>query len=345
LHQLAVVAAELRAILWQFVTVLFLTRSQGVFVLSLASALALAVVFLLWRRVGRERRLRPRTWLRALFPRRWLFGPSARADLGLLLFNTATFTVLFGWTLLSAHVVANTTIAALTRSFGTHTAPWLPAPFAVVVMTAAMFLAYEFGYWVDHYTKHNVAFLWEFHKVHHTAETLSPLTNFRMHPVDSIIFGNILALTLGVSQGALYFALGGPIDALTFWGANIVGLIFSFTIGHLQHSHIWMPIRGFWGRILLSPAHHQIHHSDNPAHFGTNLGSCLSLFDTLFGTLSMPPARRPKLTFGITPSVSRAHSVTGTLVAPFIESFAVIRKNTAVGNPVELAQKIPAAQR
>ena len=345
MHQVAVDAAELGAILWQFVTVLFLTRSQGVFALSLASALALAVVFLLWRRVGRGRRLSARTWLRALFPRRWLVGPSARADLGLLLFNTATFTVLFGWTLLSAHVVSNTTIAFLTRSFGPHTAPWLPTPFAAAVMTGALFVAYEFGYWVDHYIKHNVDFLWEFHKVHHTAETLSPLTNFRMHPVDSIVFGNILALTMGVSQGTLYFVLGGPADPLTFWGANIVGLIFGFTIGHLQHSHIWMPIRGFWGRILLSPAHHQLHHSDNPAHFGTNLGSCLSLFDTLFGTLTMPPARRPKLTFGITPAVSRAHSVTGTLIAPFVASAALIRKSARFGDSAELARRVPAAQR
>ena len=51
--------------------------------------------------------------------------------------------------------------------------------------------------------------LWDFHKVHHTAEVLSPLTNFRMHPVDSVVFGNILAIFLGVTGGVLSLPAAG----------------------------------------------------------------------------------------------------------------------------------------
>ena len=48
---------------------------------------------------------------------------------------------------------------------------------------AILFLAYELGYWLNHYLSHRIAFLWEFHKVHHSATVLTPLTNFRVHPI------------------------------------------------------------------------------------------------------------------------------------------------------------------
>ena len=55
-------------------------------------------------------------------------------------------------------------------------------------MTVTLFLAYELGYWLNHYVPHRVPFLWEFHKVHHSATVLTPLTNFRVHPVYMCIF-------------------------------------------------------------------------------------------------------------------------------------------------------------
>jgi hypothetical protein len=44
--------------------------------------------------------------------------------------------------------------------------------------------------------------LWELHKAHHSAELLTPLVNFRVHPLDSLILANNLALFIGVIGGA-----------------------------------------------------------------------------------------------------------------------------------------------
>ena len=93
---------------------------------------------------------------------------------------------------------------------------------------------------------------------------------------------------------------------------------------HLQHTHVWIAFRGVLGRIFLSPAHHQIHHSTNPAHFNTNLGSCLALWDWLFGTLHIPAKTREKLTFGIEPTQADAHTISAQFVAPFGRAFAVM---------------------
>ena len=104
------------------------------------------------------------------------------------------------------------------------------------IVTVFLFLAYELGYWVDHYLSHRIPVLWEFHKVHHTAEVLSPLTNFRMHPVDSVVFANILAIVLGVTGGVLaYLQLGRPFEV---GGTNLILVVFYFVTVHLQHSHV-----------------------------------------------------------------------------------------------------------
>ncbi len=70
--------------------------------------------------------------------------------------------------------------------------------------------------------------LWEFHKVHHTAEVLSPLTVFRVHPIDSLVFANIGAIVLGVTGGVLSHLFGPSLTPFTLSGANaiLVGFIF-----------------------------------------------------------------------------------------------------------------------
>ena len=105
-------------------------------------------------------------------------------------------------------------------------------------------------------------------------------------------------------------------------GTNIILVAFIHLYVHLQHTHVWIAFRGALGRVFLSPAHHQIHHSTNPAHFNKNLGSCLALWDWLFGTLHLPAKEREKLTFGVEPAYADAHTINGEFLAPFGRAFA-----------------------
>ncbi len=50
-------------------------------------------------------------------------------------------------------------------------------------------------------------------------------------------------------------------------------LIYIYLTAQLQHSEIWIPFTGVWGRLFMSPAHHQLHHSADPAHFNCNMGA------------------------------------------------------------------------
>jgi sterol desaturase/sphingolipid hydroxylase (fatty acid hydroxylase superfamily) len=307
--------------------------SPGTFSLaSLLSALCIATLFLGLRHRRRGRALRIKVLARAIFPRRLRQSRSSRIDVGYFVFSVFVAGALFGWAVVSAQVVNNATNELLTQTFGPLGRATLGDLPAAAIMTLVLFLAYELGYWIDHYLSHNVPFLWEFHKVHHTAEVLSPLTNFRVHPVDTIVFNNILALVMGPAGGIACYLLGRPVEPITIANANAIVLMFFFLIGHLQHTHFWIAFTGVWGRVILSPAHHQIHHSTNPAHFNKNLGSFLAIWDWLFGTLHVPTKRRQNLAFGVEPKTPQVHTLTDGLVGSAARALAQLRGDAPADN-------------
>jgi sterol desaturase/sphingolipid hydroxylase (fatty acid hydroxylase superfamily) len=303
---------------------LFFSVGSEFSVNSLACALLVAAAVLVVRRLRKGRRIRWRALTRALFPRRILRSPSTVADVGFFLFNTCVYAGIFGMAAVSYQFLTNGVLNGLVAAFG-HPAPSsLPVWASRSITTLMLFLAYEFGYWLDHYLKHRIPFLWELHKVHHTAEVLTPLTSFRMHPLDTFVFGNILAITIALTNGACAFLFGDVTYQYALSGNNVLLVLFIHAYVHLQHTHMWISFRGALGRIFISPAHHQVHHSTNPIHFNKNLGSCLAVWDWLFGTLHVPGREREKLTFGVEPGYPDAHTITGEFISPVGRSFAAL---------------------
>jgi len=307
--------------------------------LSLAAAFVVAASTIALRRRARGRPTSFKLLRRAIFPRWLILSASTRADLGFCLLNTMTTGIIIGWALLSFRTVANWTGAALVACLGPQPAPYLAPLPAVAIQTFAMFLAYELAYWLDHYLSHEIPFLWEFHRVHHTAETLSPFTVFRVHQVDTLVFYNITVLIMAPASAFADFLLGTAGHDLKLAGTNVIVLAYMYCTYHLQHSHIWIAFTGPLGRIFASPAHHQIHHSSDPDHFGRNLGAGLAVFDWLFGTLRIPRAQPERLTFGVEASQHAPHTITGSLITPFARAFAAIsgpRHGIAFPGPVEV---------
>ena len=155
-------------------------------------------------------------------------------------------------------------------------------------------MAYELGFFFDHTLKHRIPALWELHRAHHSAEVLTPLVNFRVHPLDSLILANNLALFIGVIGGAAQYALGRKAVSFTLFDQNVLMLLYIYLTAQLQHSEIWIPFTGIWGRVFMSPAHHQLHHSADPAHFNCNMGASLAIWDWLAGSLRMPSVEPPR---------------------------------------------------
>jgi sterol desaturase/sphingolipid hydroxylase (fatty acid hydroxylase superfamily) len=286
---------------------------------SLACALVIAAGFYICQRAKRGRRIRARTLLRALFPRHILRSRSNQADIGYLLFNVFVFGLALGWAILSYQFVTNAIIAGLVALFGPVTRSALPVIVSRGAITLMLFLAYELGYWFNHWLSHKVPLLWEFHKVHHTAEVLTPLTNFRVHPAYALLFANILALSTAIANGFGHYWFGDTTYQYAVNDTNLILVLFIHAYVHLQHSQVWIAFRGVLGCIFISPAHHQIHHSDRPEHYNSNYGSCLALWDWMFGTLYIPQQERQPLRFGVAGHTD-AHTVKAEMLRPFAEA-------------------------
>jgi len=322
LHALGRFAVAKATFLLKVVSDLLLRPGSTFSLFSLASALIIAVLYVVIRRRLRGRRVRFKLVARALFPRWLTHSASTRADLGFMLLNVFALGGLIGWALLSYTTVSHWTQGALTHGVGPGGFVHIHPLAAGIGMTVVSFLVYELAYWLNHYVSHEIPFLWRFHRVHHTAETLTPLTVFRVHPIDTLVFYNMTAVMMGGVNGLGLYLLGGKVTSVTLFGGDAILLVFVFLTVHLQHSHVWIAFTGPWGRIFASPAHHQIHHSNNPAHFGKNLGSCLALFDWLFGTLRVPAPVREPIVYGVDAEGEKPHGITDGLITPFIHAFA-----------------------
>jgi sterol desaturase/sphingolipid hydroxylase (fatty acid hydroxylase superfamily) len=112
-------------------------------------------------------------------------------------------------------------------------------------------------------------------------------------------------------------------------------MMFLLTYGHLRHSNMWIAFTGVAGRILQSPAHHQLHHSANPAHFDRNFGFALAIWDWAFGTLAIPARTREPIVFGV-----------GSEAAPFRSALAavVVPCGRFAGHVTPLVQRIAGAR-
>jgi sterol desaturase/sphingolipid hydroxylase (fatty acid hydroxylase superfamily) len=285
------------------------------------------VIASLWLALLRKRRgrvVRPSVMLRALSARRVVFSRSTYADLFYFLVNSFATTGLIGWGIISGLAVSGWSVRALHAAFGEVAPASMPDWVLRGGITVIAFLGYEIGYYIDHYLKHRIPFLWEFHKTHHTAEVLTPFTVFRVHPIDSLIYTDIVAICVGVLHGAFIYLSGKGVSFYAIDGANVVMVVFYFLLAHLQHSQFWIPFTGLYGRILLSPAHHQIHHSADPSHYNRNLGSFLAIWDWMFGTLVVPRRSSPRLKFGAAQSGADPHRITALLIDPITNAVALL---------------------
>ncbi len=306
-------------------------------IFSLGAALCVSLGFLAHRQWKRRGHVRPKALWRAFFSNDLIWHRSTRADMlyfGLNIFVTGVF---IGWGCIAVMDISQHVEDGLTRAFGARTAAMGPEWAMRAIVTVVAFLAYEFGYWFDHYLKHRIPFLWETHKTHHTAERLTPWTVWRVHPLDSLVFTNVVAGCVGVAVGVMGFAFGNRFQAFSLGGTNLFLVGFFFIFVHLQHSQVWLPLTGTLGKLFMSPAHHQIHHSIDPAHYNTNMGNALAVYDWLFGTLTIPEKASRRLAYGVEEPGVDPHSVTELIVSPFRNvAVALIPRIPASGRPATI---------
>ncbi len=293
--------------------------NQRIYGLYLLGALILASVFYLRRcRIRRSPVADLRAGLRYLFNPRIFLHASARLDYLLLVINPVILTVLTGLGVLSMTTIAIEVSEGMDVLFGNADPDW-PAGLVTAFFTTVLFVADDFSRFLLHGLLHRIPFLWVFHKVHHSAEVLTPATVYRIHPVESFLFANRMLLTQGLVLGVFFYGFGMKLSAWDIAGANLFTFLFNFAGSNLRHSHIRLSYGPLFERIVISPAQHQLHHSNRPEHFDRNYGAFLAVWDGLFGTLMSVHGQR-RHGFGLGNSRSNPHtSLWRAYAAPFLE--------------------------
>jgi sterol desaturase/sphingolipid hydroxylase (fatty acid hydroxylase superfamily) len=197
----------------------------------------------------------------------------------------------------------------------------------LILYTVCLLLADDFRRFAVHRSFHRSSVLWEFHKVHHSAEVLTPITLHRVHPVEKLIEQLASLLALGVVTGGFLFLFPGGLTVVSILGVNAGRFVFDLAGAHLRHSHIWLPFGSALEHILISPAQHQIHHSCDPSHFDRNFGSQFAFWDWLFGSLYICRGQE-QIQYGLgAEQNARLTSVGQLFVEPFFAIAARMRSD------------------
>lgn len=304
--------SDLSTVLATLVAPLFARGSQFYWPTYFGAAGAAAALYA-WRR---KRGFRPRAMIRHLLPARLIRHPSTMLDFKLFLIALVFLALQAPLMIAATLAMREGASGALDALLGSGEAAGTPSLAVTAITVALTFLAIELGYWTAHFAMHRIPALWEFHKVHHSAEVLTPLTEWRQHPVEFMLFPIVVGAATAAVQAPLLHAFGPGAQLVNPLAANAVIIAFAFSILHLRHSELPFAAGGWIGRLIQTPGHHQIHHSTNPDHYDRNLGFCLSLWDWAFGTLCLPE-RGARYRFGLSEEDLALRTAAGSMVAPF----------------------------
>ena len=285
-----------------------------------------ALIAVLWLIVLRKTSIS--TALTRVFDRKVFFSASSFADYKIFLINRV-FTLFISPLLLTQVAIATGVYMLLLRW---DVIPWgaledAPQIAIVIVFSLMMFVVDDFTKYLLHRWMHRWPMLWSIHKVHHSATTLTPVTVYRVHPLEGVLYASRSAIAQGTVISVFYFMFGDRVDLVTIVGVNILVFFFHMTGSNLRHSHISIRYWPWLERILISPAQHQLHHSIAERHFDKNFGAALAVWDWLFGSLHLSEDDKEEaLTFGLDAREGSSDTDLKTLYAgPIVE----ISKRTA----------------
>ncbi|MEM9060862.1 MAG: sterol desaturase family protein [Pseudomonadota bacterium] len=272
----------------------FADPKKRVFVGYLGLSLLIALVWLIL-----VKRMAIRTAFAKFFDRGVFFSDSSVADYKIFVINR-----LFSF-LISPLLITQLAIATV-LFFWLHEVEFLHAGYfaetstgtVVALFSISMFVIDDFTKYLVHRWMHRWPILWAIHKTHHSATTLTPITVYRVHPLEGVLYGMRSAVAQGVAISTFIYLFGDKVDLYTVVGVNVLVFLFHVTGSNLRHSHISIRYWPWLERVLISPAQHQLHHSVAEEHHDKNFGAALAVWDWIFGSLHLSEDES-ELTFGL----------------------------------------------
>ncbi len=297
----------------------FFNTGKRINILYLLSSFLLAYyVFRTSKRKG--------TFLNYVFNKKVWLSQSATVDYKMFLFNGLVKLLLIAPYVYFGFIISFEVSDFLTSQYGYMEEP-IPAAKTVVLYTIVLTIVTDFFVYIVHLAMHKVPFLWEFHKIHHSATSMNPITQYRIHPIELLINNIQGIITFGVVTGIFDYLSTEHVSKWVFLGANVFSFAFFIMGANLRHSHVKLRYFNFLEYLFISPAQHQIHHSKAPQHWNKNMGSRLAVWDWLFGTLYLSKNTSDKLNFGLGEKEDPKYmSFIQNMINPFVNNYRRLRK-------------------
>lgn len=309
-------------------------------VIGVFAVTTLVLAWIAWRlHYARRHGAGPMNFLRFLFPRSVYFHRSTWVDVQLIVVNQIFSPLSLSVTALLTGTIASAASGGLGWLMPGHDPSFSWSFWSLLSFTLALAVVSDLATYIVHRLYHTVPALWEIHKVHHSAEVMSPLTIFRKHPLFDLAARMLKALFMGPLQGLIFFIWAGPVDALTAFGANLIFATFHMLGAGLRHSHVWLSYGPYLERVVISPAQHQIHHSVARRHWDKNFGQIFAIWDWMFGSLYVPKGYE-ELRFGIQGDPSPDFSgLKGGLIRPMVRAWQVATGRRLGARPTRAWQR------
>ena len=300
----------------------FFNPKKRIFIGYLFTAIVIASIWLIY--------IRKRNFhesIKKIFDKTIFFSKSAKSDYLLFFLNQIIMSVL------SPLLITQLAIATAIFYY-LHSVSWLepgilkntPLVLITTLFTVFHFVIEDFSKYIVHRFMHKWPLLWAVHKVHHSATCLTPMTVFRTHPLEGVIFSLRGAITQAISISLFVFFFGSNVDIATILGANIFIFAFNVAGSNLRHSHIDIRYWKWLERIIISPAQHQVHHSVLTRHHDKNFGVALAIWDWMFGSLHHSE-KIDDLTLGVDLNQKEeTHKLYNLYIDPLKEIFLIILK-------------------
>jgi sterol desaturase/sphingolipid hydroxylase (fatty acid hydroxylase superfamily) len=213
-----------------------------------------------WLILQKKLSLRQAFW--KIFDKKVFFSKSSKSDYSVFVINRI-FTLFISPLLLTQMAIATIIFHLLHKIdlfnasvFSNFSKVWI-----VLLFTVFVFILDDITKYFVHRWMHKWPILWSLHKVHHSATKLTPLTIYRTHPLEGIVFSLRGAFTQGTSISIFVYLFGNSVDLITILGVNIIVFTFNIAGSNLRHSHIGIRYWNWLEYIFISPAQHQLHHS------------------------------------------------------------------------------------
>ena len=156
----------------------------------------------------------------------------------------------------------------------------LDSPFVSKLIASICFIVFlDFLNYCLHLITHKNEYLWQIHKIHHSAEVFNIFVNNREHPLYQAISFIPSSICIAI--------FGNPTSLISNFYWLFLMVIYN-SIGYLKHSNINSSWGWFGKYIIQSPMHHRAHHVDVDSYYDSNFSNVLQVWDHLFKTYKEP---------------------------------------------------------